>query len=71
MSDDGAEDGRYLVVINDEEQYSVWPQDREIPTGWKPAGKSGSREECLDYIEDAWTDITPRSVQERMDAGGD
>ena len=70
MSSNRGDEGRYLVVINDEEQYSLWPQgDRDLPVGWKSAGKSGTRQECLDYIESVWTDMRPRSARERMEAG--
>lgn len=54
------------VVVNDEEQYSIWPADRVNPAGWKDAGKSGSRDECLQYIDRVWTDITPLSVRKRL-----
>jgi len=59
---------RYIVVINDEEQYSIWPQGREIPAGWHEAGKSGTKEECLAYVEEVWTDMRPRSLREAMAA---
>jgi|HubBroStandDraft_3_1064219.scaffolds.fasta_scaffold72510_2 MbtH protein len=58
----------YLAVINHEEQYSIWAADREIPLGWRPAGCRGSRDECLDFIEQAWTDMRPLSVRLAMDA---
>ncbi|MEM7796682.1 MAG: MbtH family NRPS accessory protein [Cyanobacteria bacterium P01_C01_bin.118] len=57
----------YRVVLNQEEQYSIWPIDRENPLGWKDAGKSGSRQECLDYIETIWTDMRPLSLRKSMD----
>jgi MbtH protein len=60
----------YQVVINDEEQYSVWLADREIPAGWRPAGPSGTRPDCLDYIDQVWTDMRPKSLRERMAARG-
>ncbi|MFG1779688.1 MbtH family protein [Micromonospora sp. NPDC049051] len=53
----------YLVVINEEEQYSVWLADREPPTGWRAVGFSGSRDECLDHIEQVWTDMRPLSLR--------
>lgn len=59
-------DDHYLVVINHEEQYSVWFADREIPAGWRAEGKTGSREECLDHIESVWTDMRPLSLRQRM-----
>lgn len=58
----------YVVVVNDEEQYSIWPTFREIPLGWRKVGKSGTKQECLDYIEEVWTDITPKSVREEIAA---
>lgn len=53
----------YDVVVNDEEQYSIWPADRPPPTGWEAVGKRGSREECLDHIGAIWTDLRPRSLR--------
>jgi MbtH protein len=55
----------YKVVLNHEDQYSIWPADRETPPGWRDAGKTGSKQECLDYIEQVWTDMTPRSLRGR------
>jgi len=52
------------VVINDEQQYSLWPAHRELPLGWRKAGKSGSKAECLAWIEEVWTDMRPRSLRE-------
>ncbi|GAA2104672.1 MbtH family NRPS accessory protein [Streptomyces albiaxialis] len=56
----------YDVVRNDEEQYSLWEADRELPTGWYRQGVRGTREECLAHIDQVWTDIRPRSVRERQ-----
>jgi MbtH protein len=53
---------QYKVVANHEEQYSIWFSDRPLPTGWTEAGKTGTKDECLAYIAEVWTDITPRSV---------
>ncbi|GGW53284.1 MbtH protein [Streptomyces lucensis JCM 4490] len=53
----------YRVVVNHEEQYSIWFADRELPAGWRPAGAEGTRQECLDHIERVWTDLTPLSVR--------
>jgi MbtH protein len=55
----------YKVVLNHEEQYSIWPADREIPLGWRDAGKSGRKQECLDYIQEVWTDMRPLSLRNR------
>jgi MbtH protein len=55
------------VVLNDEEQYSIWPADRDIPAGWRAAGTTGSREECLTRIGEVWTDMRPLSLRRRME----
>jgi MbtH protein len=56
------------VVINDEEQYSIWPVDRPIPAGWRAVDVRGTEETCLAYIEEHWTDMRPRSVRLAMQA---
>ncbi len=56
----------YKVVINHEEQYSIWPADREIPLGWKDVGKGGSKKQCRAYIEEVWTDMRPLSLHDKM-----
>lgn len=53
----------YKVVVNSEEQYSIWPVDQENPSGWREAGKSGSKAECLAYIKEVWTDMRPLSIR--------
>ncbi len=58
---------KYKVVINHEEQYSIWPEERENPPGWNDAGKSGSKQECLDHIEQVWTDMRPLSLRKKME----
>ena len=55
------------VLINFEAQYSIWCVRKEIPYGWKEAGKSGTKEECLSYIKEVWTDMRPRSLKEAND----
>jgi uncharacterized protein YbdZ (MbtH family) len=57
----------YKVVVNHEEQYSILPNYREIPLGWKYAGKSGLKEECLAYIKEVWTDMRPLSLRKKME----
>jgi MbtH protein len=57
----------YKVVVNHEEQYSIWPADRENALGWNDAGKSGTKAECLAYIEEVWTDMRPLSLRKRME----
>jgi MbtH protein len=59
-------DPRFLVVRNDEEQYSIWSADRDLPTGWQETGFAGTREECLAHIDTVWTDMRPRSVREAL-----
>jgi MbtH protein len=54
----------YKVVVNNEEQYSIWFADREPPNGWRETGKTGSRQECLDHIKAVWTDMRPRSLRD-------
>lgn len=57
----------YNVVVNHEEQYSIWQTEREIPKGWKTVGKSGTKEECLAYIKEVWTDMRPLSLRKKME----
>jgi MbtH protein len=57
----------YKVVVNHEEQYSIWPADRENPLGWRDVGKSGSKDECLAYIKEVWTDMRPLSLRKKME----
>jgi MbtH protein len=57
----------YLVVVNHEEQYSIWPKwKQELPLGWKSVGKEGIKTECLAYIEEVWTDMRPLSLRKAM-----
>ncbi|MFF4414744.1 MbtH family protein [Streptosporangium sp. NPDC001559] len=53
----------YQVVVNHEEQYSIWPAERPLPGGWRTDGTSGSRQECLEHIEQVWTDLRPKSAR--------
>ena len=57
----------YKVVVNHEEQYSIWPADRENPLGWRDAGKVGPKAECLEHIKEVWTDMRPLSLRKRME----
>lgn len=57
----------YRVVMNHEEQYSIWPEDRQIPLGWREAGKAGPKAECLEYINEVWTDMRPLSLRKQME----
>lgn len=63
MTEQGPDE--YQVVINDEEQYSIWATDREIPVGWRAEGTVGSREDCLAHIDEVWTDLRPLSARVR------
>ena len=68
MSSDTQEDTTtYKVVVNHEEQYSIWPADRENALGWRDAGKSGNKAECLAYIKEVWTDMRPLSLRKKME----
>jgi MbtH protein len=65
-----AEDTRtYAVVVNHEEQYSIWVADRPLPAGWRAVGKTGTKAECLRYIDEVWIDMRPLSLRSRMDNG--
>ena len=57
----------YKVVVNHEEQYSIWPAYRENPLGWFDAGKEGPKDECLAYIREVWTDMRPLSLRKKME----
>lgn len=71
MSQDEREDTTiYKVVVNHEEQYSIWPSYKEIPRGWRDTGKQGLKAECLAYVEEVWTDMRPLSLRRQMDAAG-
>ncbi len=63
-------DRTYKVVVNHEEQYSVWPADRENPLGWREVGTRGTKSECLEHIEQVWTDIRPLSLRLRIERDG-
>jgi MbtH protein len=56
----------FQVVVNDQDQYSIWFADRALPAGWTATGATGGKQECLQYIEKVWTDMRPRSVRERV-----
>jgi MbtH protein len=61
------EDGEYLVLVNHEEQYSLWPSFREVPAGWTAVGPRGNRKDCLDWIQENWTDMRPKSLKDAME----
>jgi MbtH protein len=57
----------YVVVVNHEEQYSIWPDYKNIPNGWRDTGKRGLKAECLAYINEVWTDMRPLSLRRQME----
>ncbi|QMV14109.1 MbtH family protein [Vibrio spartinae] len=61
------DDVKYTVVLNDEAQYSIWFEERELPAGWQRADYQGSKQECLAYIQQVWTDMRPLSLRKSMD----
>jgi MbtH protein len=68
MSREEREDNSiYKVVVNHEEQYSIWPAERENALGWRDVGKSGTKAECLAYIKEVWTDMRPLSLRKQME----
>ena len=67
MAHEEDEDDRdYVVVVNQEEQYSIWFADRDLPKGWRAVGKTGKKKDCLAYIGEAWTDMRPLSLRKWM-----
>lgn len=60
----------FEVVINDEEQYSIWPAHKEVPAGWRKAGVRGPKAACLGHIDEVWTDMRPLSLRKQMAAQG-
>ncbi|MCX5521710.1 MbtH family protein [Streptomyces bobili] len=61
-------EGRFLVLVNDEGQYSLWPSFAEVPGGWATAFPENTREACLDFVESHWTDLRPRSLAATVDS---
>ena len=66
MSEEREDTTIYNVVVNHEEQYSIWPADRENPLGWTSVGTTGPKAECLEYIKEVWTDMRPLSLRKQM-----
>jgi uncharacterized protein YbdZ (MbtH family) len=62
------QDGQFYVVVNDEDQHSLWPVFAEIPAGWRSVFGQAGRQECLDHVAENWTDMRPRSLRVAMDA---
>ena len=63
----GGSNDRFVIVRNDEDQYSIWPADEAVPAGWEPIGGPATRSACLDRIEALWTDMRPASLRAHMD----
>jgi MbtH protein len=70
MGDREQDDRIYKVVVNHEEQYSIWLADREPPAGWREVGKESRKQDCLTYINEVWTDMRPRSLRQHMEQAG-
>lgn len=68
--DDADDTRRYIIVINEEDQYSIWLTDHDMPRGWRAEGTEGTRTECLERIGQVWTDMRPRSVREYLAGQG-
>ena len=66
MTSSSADEPLYKVVVNHEEQYSIWPVEKALPKGWSEDGTQGTKEECLAHIEKVWTDMRPLSLRKRM-----
>jgi MbtH protein len=67
-SDEREDTTKYKVVVNHQEQYSIWPANKKSPLGWVDTPKTGRKSECLAYIKDVWTDIRPLSLRRKMDS---
>jgi MbtH protein len=59
---------QYFVVINEEEQYSIWPEGLELPDGWQSVAAAMPKDKCLAYIDEVWTDMRPASLRRAMEA---
>jgi MbtH protein len=70
MAEEKEDKTLYKVVLNHEAQYSIWPAHRENALGWNDAGKSGTKEDCLAFIKEVWTDMRPLSLRQKMQEQG-
>ena len=68
MQPESVSERQYIVLVNGEEQYSLWPKGRAVPAGWSQSGVEGSKELCLKYVEEVWTDMRPLSLRQKMDS---
>lgn len=64
------DNGSFVVLVNDEEQHSLWPSFADVPAGWQVVFGEANRADCLEFIEQNWTDIRPKSLRERLAQGG-
>jgi uncharacterized protein YbdZ (MbtH family) len=71
LTDDEPPDLIYHVVVNHEEQYSIWPAERDLPTGWRMDGFTGTRQQCLAHVDEVWTDMRPLSLRRHMEQAAD
>jgi len=60
----------YIVLVNDEDQYSLWPKEKSVPAGWRAVGFEGTEAECMEYVDGVWTDMRPLSLRRAMEAAG-
>jgi len=67
-SGEAEEQGTFIVVVNHEEQYSIWRADEAVPLGWREGGKRGTKAECLAFIKEVWTDMRPASLRRAAEA---
>ena len=65
---DAAAHDDFEVVVNDEEQYSIWPAEQKVPAGWRSVGVRGTKQICLDHVEEVWTDLRPLSLRRQRDS---
>ncbi|MES2939412.1 MAG: MbtH family NRPS accessory protein [Pseudomonadota bacterium] len=63
-----SQEPQFVVVMNDEEQYSIWPAGKPIPAGWRENGPTGDKQVCLDHIAQVWTDMRPLSLRKQMES---
>jgi len=67
MTDNEEDKTQYYVLVNHEEQYSLWPSYKDIPGGWTAVGEPRSKQDCLDFVKEVWTDMRPLSLRKQME----
>lgn len=70
VDDANIDAGSYTVLVNEEEQYCLWPIGKAVPAGWREVGKEGTRAECMSYVDEVWVDMRPLSLRKAMDRVG-